>query len=278
MKVAEVAKLSPLERLLYWIRERESIRLKKEAGEPNPWTDDEILQRYRFCNVHREDDKVTRWIAKHWRNPNTNAPDVWFLMLVARVFNNPKTLAELPIRWDAHRYASVLHARADRGDRVFNPAYIVSTNGVAMNKVDYVVMRVLVPARMSKIHPATTLSGFASQLMSLNGVSTFMAGQVIADIKYTALLNKASDWWTWAASGPGSRRGLNRLLNRDPASRWKEPGWLESLTKVRVQVLQRLNNIKIHAQDLQNCLCEFDKYERVRLGEGRPKQLYLGGR
>jgi hypothetical protein len=34
-------------------------------------------------------------------------------------------------------------------------------------------------------------------------------------------------------------------------------------------------NLKdLHAQDIQNCLCEFDKYERVRLGEGTPKQLY----
>jgi hypothetical protein len=33
---------------------------------------------------------------------------------------------------------------------------------------------------------------------------------------------------------------------------------------------------QLHAQDLQNCLCEFDKYERVRLGEGRPKAKYNG--
>ena len=32
----------------------------------------------------------------------------------------------------------------------------------------------------------------------------------------------------------------------------------------------------IHAQALQNCLCEFDKYERVRLGEGRPRNNYPG--
>ena len=45
MNIKDVVKLSPLDRLLYWIKERESIRLKKEAGEPKPWTDDEILRR-----------------------------------------------------------------------------------------------------------------------------------------------------------------------------------------------------------------------------------------
>jgi len=46
MKIQDVAKLSPQERLVYWIREREAIRLKKEAGQPRPWTDDEILDTY----------------------------------------------------------------------------------------------------------------------------------------------------------------------------------------------------------------------------------------
>ena len=31
-----------------------------------------------------------------------------------------------------------------------------------------------------------------------------------------------------------------------------------------------------HAQDVQNMLCEYDKLQRVRLGEGRPKQLFPG--
>jgi len=31
---------------------------------------------------------------------------------------------------------------------------------------------------------------------------------------------------------------------------------------------------KMCAHDLQNCACEFDKYMRVKLGEGEPKQLY----
>ena len=36
--------------LIYWIRERESIRLLKEGGKSKPYTSDEILRDYRFCN------------------------------------------------------------------------------------------------------------------------------------------------------------------------------------------------------------------------------------
>ena len=47
------------DRLVYYINERESIRKLREAGYPKPWTQDKILQTYRFCNVNREDDTVT---------------------------------------------------------------------------------------------------------------------------------------------------------------------------------------------------------------------------
>jgi hypothetical protein len=62
---------------------------------------------------------------------------------------------------------------------------------------------------------------------------------------------------------------------------WKGKEWGEALLilKEAVDPLAAKAGIPpIHAQDLQNCLCEFDKYERVRLGEGRPRSKYQGGR
>ena len=81
--------------LVAWVKERESIRKKKEAGESPPYTNDPILRVYRFCNAFREDDAVTRWIFEHWLKPNKNDPDVWFAMTVARHLNLPGTLSEL---------------------------------------------------------------------------------------------------------------------------------------------------------------------------------------
>lgn len=46
-----------------------------------------------------------------------------------------------------------------------------------------------------------------------------------------------------------------------------------------IQVIreERGHSLKwLDAQDLQNCLCEFDKYERVRMGQGRPRSRYPG--
>ena len=85
------------------------------------------------------------------------------------------------------------------------------------------------------------------------------------------------DFHTFAASGPGSKRGLNRVMGRRTESHWPEREFREVLAILRNRVNKKLlwwAGHPITAQDLQNCLCEFDKYERARLGEGRPKQKY----
>ena len=77
-------------------REREEIRRRREAGQSWPWTSDPILQAYKFCNVRREDDRVSRGIANMVSQPCADHPDAWFPLVVARrAVNWPDTLADL---------------------------------------------------------------------------------------------------------------------------------------------------------------------------------------
>jgi hypothetical protein len=92
---------------------------------------------------------------------------------------------------------------------------------------------------------------------------------VVADVKYVEPLRSARDWATFAASGPGSRRGLNRVLERLTDAHWQEENWRVALRNFHDSFrgdLERVGLGDLHAQDLQNCLCEFDKFERARLG------------
>ena len=81
-----------LRRLLDFMQERQRIYLKRQAGEPWPWTDDPILRDYRIENVFREQDRVTVWLREHWREPYAAHPNLWFAMAVARQINWPDTL------------------------------------------------------------------------------------------------------------------------------------------------------------------------------------------
>lgn len=270
--------------LAAFIKERENIRVLKEKGLPRPWTNDPILATYRFCNVHREDDRVSRWLREayypHFVRDTQRNLDIWFAAVVARLLNNPGALTEVIDHiapWSPRKFRRTLQARALAGNKVFNPAYIVSTNGKQMNKVDYItdiILNILWGDR-ERLRPSKkdTLFVYHQLLMGYDGLGSFMAAQVVADLKYLPPLNKARDWDTFAASGPGSRRGLNRVLGLRVDVPWKEVLWHDNLLNLRNQILPLLP-FDLHAQDLQNCLCEFDKYERARLGEGKPKQLY----
>lgn len=274
--------------LTNFIIAREKVRRAKEQGSLPPWTKDPILAKYRFCNVHREDDRVTRWISENIRRPYSDFEDLWFILVVARLLNNPESLRAICaylLPWKPERVRQILHERADAGLKNFNPAYIVSTNGREMNKIDYLFQFVLGPlwAQRKRLRPgvAMTLANYHRTLMTMDGLGSFMAAQVIADLKYVEPLKSAEDWHTWAASGPGSRRGLNRVVKRPVDAPWPGATWLTTLHTLHMAVEARLAHsaggaaiLPLHAQDLQNCLCEFDKMERTRLGEGVPKQLY----
>ena len=113
--------------LLYWIRERQKIFEKKEAGKKWPWTKDEILQSYRFCNVYREQDTETIWIHKHWLMPNKygqDDPDAWFAMCVARFINWHTTLDKIgyPVPWRPAKVLSKMRAMKAQGLKVFTGA------------------------------------------------------------------------------------------------------------------------------------------------------------
>lgn len=263
-----------------FIGARERHRVAKVAGRavdrPDP-----IISQYRFCNVRRNDDRVTKWIFAHYLEKWRTSENLWFALMVARLFNNELTLADIadsviPFKPEVMR--KKLHKRRDDGHKNFNAAYIVSTNGRAMDKVDYVIDCVLTPAwedrkRMAKLMQVGQLANVHIALSGLQGLGSFMAAQIVADLKY-AFPAQWVDFHTFAASGPGSKRGLNRVLGRDIKTPWNEMEFRETLNHLRDRVNSKLTWEPITAHDIQNCLCEYDKYERARLGEGRPKQLY----
>lgn len=291
----------PIKRLFEFIQERQLIFMRRAAGEKKPWTKDPILQRFRFCNVYRENDAVTRWIATNWRAPHSKDRHLWFAMAVARIFNLPSTLEQLgwPIPWHTGAMRLKLKGIQRTNDTVFNAAYIISTNGISMDKIEYVVERVLTPlwAKREDVAalifnetlgtlPPPTLQNIHARLTQFNGLGSFLAAQIIADLKYVQPYASMADWHTFAASGPGSRRGMNRVVGLDIHAPWTEREWHNNLLELRekinaLRLRKRFGTARdeygpLHAQDLQNCLCEFDKYERARLGQGRPKQKFQG--
>ena len=267
-----------------FVVERHRIYERRARGQERPWTKDPILQQYKFTNVYRELDRVTVWIKEHWREPHKDNEHLWFAMVVARLINNPDTLAELslPGKWNGSQFLRVMARRRREGKKMFGGAYIISTNGISQDKSVYLADSVFGPLwearKMVAPREKDSLFQFAARLRIYQGMGSFIAAQVVADMKYTPTLINASDWWTFALSGPGSRRGMSYLMGMDPRTKWQEHEWKDALDELSVLVKDRTDHAKmprLHNQDLQNGLCEWSKFRRTQLGTGRPKQRFV---
>jgi hypothetical protein len=276
--------------LFAFMEKRHAIYIARSNGLPKPWTDDAILQSYRFCNVYRQLDTETIWIRDNWLLPHQQFVHAWFGMLVARVVNWSPTLSALgwPVPWNRLLFVAELRQRTHFKEKVWTGAYMVTTHKKPVPKeIYYADLLDTAWLRRKKLMPqqGDTLAGYHSRLMDLDGIGSFIAGQVIADLKYSdaSPLRRARDWRTWSAPGTGSIRGMNRVLNRPINYRFDPLMWQDMMSVLMAGLTARMNKSKKgiitelpHAQDIQNCLCEFDKYERVRLGEGVPRSIYNG--
>jgi len=133
----------------------------------------------------------------------------------------------------------------------------VSTCGVSMDKVDY-VERVVNDVEKRIISMVRCDWAF-QKLRTVDGLGSFLAGQVVADLKNDRYLVDAEDWHTFSVMGPGSKKGLDFIFGGGTNERNYEDriSTLELLTRGTIP--------KLHRQDLQNCCCEFSKYIRYDL-------------
>lgn len=279
--------------LANWINERYAIKLRRESGLPPPWTPDPIMASVRWCNVHREDDKVTKWMRTYWRY-DTEKPEiqpVWWWVL-GRMLNYIPTLEDI-MEYSPTGEHSIdgigegLKALREDGRKVFTSAYTISTCGRRMDKIDY-VMEVVQSFKDAEPEwkgldgrPATLESTANWMVRYHKGFGTFLSAQVVADLKNTPghPLQTAHDWWGWAAPGPGSLRGLNWYFHSSPTGSVTPSCFLDKLHECKAEIEDLIADYvpPMCMQDFQNCMCEFSKYMKVKYRGGHVRNKYHPG-
>lgn len=270
--------------LIYWIHEREAIRRRRELRFAKPWTSDALLRDYRWCNVRRMDDRVSVELMRQWyvdADPHTQLVAAtlgrlvnWPAALLDATQGRPFTLADLP------RMRPALQARANRGAKVFTGAYVIP--GVpGRNKVDSILELVeRVSDAAGSIASRSTLRATWEALLEQDGIGSFLAGQIVADLAHLAAGAGWPDRLSWAPVGPGSARGMNRLRGRRKEQAVPQEQFGRELVEYIAVAEPRVRGLMasrpLCAQDWQGTLCEFDKYRRLQLGEGKVRARYDG--
>jgi hypothetical protein len=304
---------STVEAFFGWINERHSIFLKRKAGKPKPWTDDAIMREYKFTNAFRELDTGT--IALRNMEKSTvdalaleQDPERAMTLCKRIVFN---TFWYRTFNWYEHaeklgmvsnygqleEYFMGLHRR---GERIFTGAHMVRGDGPVKLfpylKLLHQVWDNLDVLTWTIINEGSMKFAF-NQCMEFYLVGKFNAYELVCDWRFSLGLD--SDCLTWGSIGPGAARGLQRLglPGKDVSEMvelWKvAPLYLKghvidhfpknwSLSRelggsrVIITSDREAEYPPFEIREIEHSLCEFDKYERCRQGQGRPRQKYPG--
>jgi hypothetical protein len=231
-----------------YILARETIRQKRLAGEPGPWSDDPVFQNNRFCNVYREDDRTTVWFRENVRRMvsvyglgdsviNNRLHHLRAAMLF-RWFNRIETgqlLFDGPaapgwrlvfgkgsavIREAIGAAENLLESELiKKGLPVITGSYcILSAPG--MPKLQGVLSfveaawhsGVLEEIAGSPVRSNMSLETLWKKLKAIHGLGGFMAYEIVTDMRHTPQFSSAPDILFWANPGPGAIRGLAKLF------------------------------------------------------------------
>ena len=303
--------------LYHYIKRRYAIHLRKDVLKKSPpWTDDFVLQKYRFTNIRREQDRETKWLIQHiTSNPELSYEDKLMNCVLFRLYNKHETaeLISMPIKfserphWNPEIYRTVFKdaLRVDPGQKFFTGAFNTGglkrvlkwylPNDVADNSMEmrvlYFIEYLLEQGFLSGLTSdrIKTQEDVFSFLRNFRGIGDFLGYQIFVDMTYIKEFPFSENEFTVA--GPGCIRGLDYLFEDKDGMTYEEClFWLrENLDDLFVRVLGKdWDPVRVfwdlpeedrhfNVMSLENIFCELSKYIRAKTNTGRPKKKYKGG-
>ena len=125
--------------------------------------------------------------------------------------------------------------------------------------------------------PGESLAAYSARLEQCYRIGPFLAAQIIADLKPVAVKGCGRLAQHMPALALAANAGLiacaaGRSKRRGPHAHWHRE--LLTLHAETAPLLAAAGLAPLDAQNLQNCLCEFDKWERARDAGGKASRPY----
>jgi len=285
-------KASHVARYFQFCAERHAIYACRQRGDEWPWTTNEILKTYKFTNVYRELDIGTVWLRENIRGPYADDPELFFNIALYRRYNYwpmAECIGYVDVYEEVLQLPDIARSYKTHGGQVFTGAHMINCPKPFKSKIDYVFdigAKELWEKRRG-IEDCHSLQEAFNWLKTLGGFGPFISYEVVTDLRWTRYLQDAPDINTWANPGPGAQRGILRLMDypiNNHAGLPKLPPGVKcpgSFIAAMQALLEKSRSVlpdwmpAFELRDVEHSLCEFDKYERVRTGEGRPRSKFV---
>lgn len=269
----------------YWwfAAERQQILHRRLTGEPGPWTQDQILSRFKFCNAYRAADRVSQYLIREViygsDTATLGAEDTFARIILFRLFSKEATWEALEAASGGVRVATLtperlaltLDALRER-QAIYTAAFILCAHdpyGHASKHRNHLelVRRMFRPRALGRsLARSRSMKDVYDALIAWPMIGPFMGYQLAIDLNYSAHLDFSEDEFTMP--GPGAVRGLCKVF-ADPAGHTPQQLIMRMVDRQEEEFARRglefltLSGRRLHAIDCQGLFCEVDKYSRV---------------
>lgn len=285
---------------LDFVAERHRVWERRQAGAPQPWTEDPVLATRKFTNVFRWLDPGSQFVLTDLLEPDqdpveflmrcflyrhTGRVETWEYLSLTTGYPTLTNLAEIHEAWKEYRgkvtvkrvmgksHAATPHKierTSSSSERpMFTGAYLVfpQSSAPGTDKLESIVLltqRLIDNGSFSEFVEAQSQEARFGCLRRNKGVADFMSMQTLTDFGYSTEFREDD----FVVPGPGAIKGAAALGMKAPeAIEW---AW-ETLHETPDQ--PRVAGRALSKMDVQNCLCEFSKYVRFA-SKPSPQKLY----
>lgn len=271
-----------------YMYDRQFLKLRKEKN-LIPWTKDPILSSYKFCNVRRIDDRGTQHIYNYViKNTSLSPEDKLFNIILYRWFNVDGFFINIlngPIHvigFNFKKLEKQFDTAKARGFKLFNDAYMICgitySDYRESDKHIQFLIRARDIARDTDFYKIINMKSaheiFEALQFEEKGylIGPFLAYQILIDWSYYKNI-EGMDSMDYC--GPGTIYSLNELFKED-INYDNEPSnglnYLNNTQEEQFKLLKKKTNKdwnkidgkKVSITDIENCLCEFRKYWKLK--------------
>ncbi|RUT01012.1 hypothetical protein DSM106972_070180 [Dulcicalothrix desertica PCC 7102] len=267
---------------------RQEVFFNKINNPLPPWTNNRILNTYKFCNAYRASDRVSQYLIKNViydPNRSNNEEEVIFRILLFKIFNKIETWKYLEEKvgdyivlsnFNFNTYSSILEEAMNSGHAIYTSAYMSCASKEFgydkkhQNHLKLIEKMVFEDKLINRIVKAKNLEEVFNIIQEYPLLGKFMAYQLAIDINYSEIINFDENSFTIA--GPGAERGINKCFINTGGKNYSDIIlWMTENQDKEFQRLglnfQSLWGRPLQAIDCQNLFCETDKYCREAFPE-----------
>ena len=267
----------------YWefISKRQDVFFKRINNAKYPWSDDDIINDYKFTNVYRATDRVSQFLIRNIIYKGNQKPDeLLFRIILFKIFNRISTwefleeeLGEITFKdYSFKAYDKLLLEVLKNKEPIYSPAYIMASGKSVFGKERKHQNHLLLIEKMINdklphiLQRCKSMKEVYELLLSYPTIGEFLAYQYTIDLNYSNLINFSE--MEFVKAGPGAKDGITKCFtslgdyNYEDIIKMMADNQEIEFERLGIE-FKNLGGRSLQLIDCQNVFCEVDKYSRM---------------